>query len=123
FLFSDGPITISPRLASLLSDSKGFFNDVQLIDATLIINGINHTGYKIINIIRLLSCIDMDKSDSQPILSYLPNGPRKFNSIFFREDVTENFFMARCSEYNSCIVISNELRNLFIENNVTGLEL
>ncbi|QXN62123.1 hypothetical protein [Serratia fonticola] len=123
FCFSDGPIFISPRLVSLLLTNKGFSRDVQLLDAVVVINNLNYLGCKVINVIRSLSCIDMDRSDSQPILSYLPDGPRKFNEIVFKENLTEDFCIARCVEYKPCIVMSNALRDFFIENNVRGLKL
>lgn len=122
FYYSDGPIFISPRLASLISCHDVFRTDVQLIDATVSVNENKHQGYKIINILREVSCIDMDASESQPILSYLPNGPRKFSKIVFKENVIENFSMARCSEYKPCILISNEFKELLSNNNMKGIE-
>jgi hypothetical protein len=123
YFLSDGPDFISPRLATLLADNKDFLKDVQLLDANVVINGKNYSGFKVLNIIRMLSCIDMDKSDSVPILDYLPDGPKRFTQIVFRNDVTEDFYMARCLEYKYCIVISEKLRQFFIENNVKGIEL
>lgn len=123
FCFSDGPVFISPRLVSLLSNNKMFLRDAQLFDAVVVINNVSHLGYKVINVIRSLSCIDMERSDSQPILSYLPDGPKKFNKIVFKENLTEEFCIARCLEYKPCIVMSSALRDFFVENNVRGLEL
>ncbi|PIT22592.1 hypothetical protein BGI37_13960 [Snodgrassella alvi] len=71
----------------------------------------------------MLSCIDLDKSDSEPILDYLPDGPKYFNKIVFKEEVMENFYMARSLEYKSCIVISDKLKQFFIENNIKGIDL
>lgn len=122
FYYSDGPIFISPRLASLISCHDVFRTDVQLIDATVSVNETQHQGYKIINILREVSCIDMEASESQPILSYLPNGPRKFSKIVFKENVIEDFSMARCSEYKSCIIISNEFKEFLSKNNVKGID-
>ncbi|PIT14809.1 hypothetical protein [Snodgrassella alvi] len=123
YFLSDGPDFISPRLATLLADNKDFLKDVQLLDANVVINGKNYSGFKVLNILRMLSCIDMDKSDSVPILDHLPDGPKRFTQIVFRNDVIEDFYMARCLEYKYCVVISEKLRQLFIENNVKGIEL
>ncbi|PIT56270.1 hypothetical protein BHC44_01280 [Snodgrassella alvi] len=114
---------ISPRLATLLANNKDFLKDVQLLDANVIINGQKHSGFKVLNILRMLSCIDLDKSDSEPILDYLPDGPKYFNKIVFKEEVMENFYMARSLEYKSCIVISDKLKQFFIENNIKGIDL
>ncbi|MDV0597308.1 MULTISPECIES: imm11 family protein [unclassified Enterobacter] len=122
FYYSDGPIFISPRLASLISCHDVFRTDVQLIDATVSVNEIQHQGYKIINILREVSCIDMEASESQPILSYLPNGPRKFSKVVFQENVVENFSVARCSEYKSCIIVSNEFKKFLSNYDVKGIE-
>lgn len=101
FYYSDGPVFLSPRLSSLISYHDVFRTDVQLIDATVSINETQHRGYKIVNILREVSCIDMESSESQPILSYLPHGPRMFSKIVFKESVIEDFSMAKCSEYKS----------------------
>lgn len=122
FYFSDGPIFISPRLASLISCHEVFRTDVQLIDATVSLNETKYQGCKIINILREVSCIDMEASESQPILSCLPNGPRKFSKIVFKEGVIEDFSMARCSGYKSCIIISNEFKEFLSKSNVKGVD-
>lgn len=64
----------------------------------------------------------MEVSESQPILSYLPNGPRNFSKIVFKENVIEDFSMVRCSEYKSCIIISNEFKEFLSKNNVKGID-
>ncbi|WP_434133439.1 imm11 family protein [Enterobacter cloacae] len=120
--FSDGPVFISPRLTSLISCHDVFRTDVQLIDATVSLNETQLQGYKIINILREVSCIDMEASESQPILSYLPNGPRKFSKIVYKEKIIEDFSMARCSEYKSCIIISNEFKEFLSKNDVKGID-
>jgi hypothetical protein len=114
---------ISPRLATLLANNKDFLKDVQLLDANVIINGQNHSGFKVLNILRMLSCIDVDKSDSEPILSYLPDGPIWFTKIVFKQDIVEIFCMARTQEDKDCIVISDKLKQFFIENKVKGIDL
>lgn len=116
-------IIISPRLATLLTNNKYFLKDVQLLDIIVIIDGQNHSGFKALNILRILSCIDLNKSDSEPILDYLPDRPKYFNKIVFKEEVIENFYMARSLEYKSCIVISDKLKQFFIENNIKGIDL
>ncbi|WP_239367002.1 imm11 family protein, partial [Snodgrassella communis] len=118
-----GFIIISPRLANLLVNNKDFLKDVQLLDANVIINGQNHSGFKALNILRMLSCIDVDKSDSEPLLANLPDSPIWFTKIVFKQDIMENFCMARTQEDKDCIVISDKLKQFFIENNVKGIKL
>lgn len=123
FYFSDGPFFISPRLASLLSNNSNIMADVQLIDADVYVNKTNYHEYKIMNIIREVACIDMEKSESQPILSYLPNGPRKYNKIIFKEKISENLSIARCQEYKSAIIVSDKFKDFILNNNVKGIDL
>jgi hypothetical protein len=85
FCFSGGSDFISVKLANLLSGYKVFFKDVKCLDANVIINGQSNSDYNVLNIIHLLSCIDMHKSDSEPILNYLPNGSKKFHRIVFKK--------------------------------------
>ena len=123
FYFSDGPDFISPRLANLLSNNQDFLHDVQLIDATITVNGRSYSGYKVLNILRLISCIDMNKSEYVPLLESLPDGPKKFFEIVFKENIKEQFCMARCEESEGIIVISESLRQFFIKNKVKGIDL
>ncbi len=123
FYFSDGPDFISPRLANLLSNNQDFLHDVQLIDATITVNGRSYSGYKVLNILRLISCIDMNKSEYVPLLESLPDGPKKFFEIVFKKNIKEQFCMARCEESEGIIVISESLRQFFIKNKVKGIDL
>ena len=123
FYFSDGPKFISPRLANLLSNNQDFLHDVQLIDATITVNGHSYSGYKVLNILRLISCIDMNKSEYEPILDDYPDGPMRFFKIVFKEDINEQFCMARCEESEGRIVMSESLRQFFINNKVKGIDL
>ena len=79
---SDDPDFISPRLATLLENNEEFVKDVQLLDAIVIINGQSHYGFKVFNILRSISCMDMDKSESTPMLDSQPDGPRIFTKKF-----------------------------------------
>ena len=119
---SDGPRFISPRLATLLENNEEFVKDVQLLDATVIINGQSYDNFKVFNILRTLSSIiDTDKSESTPALDSMPDGPRLFTNIILRQDVTEDFWIARCLDYKSCIVISDKLKQFCIENNIKDI--
>lgn len=71
----------------------------------------------------MISCIDLNKSDSEPIIDYLPDGPKWFNKIVFKQDVIEDFYIARCKESHGHIVMSDKLRQFFIEKNVKGIDL
>ncbi|PIT50853.1 hypothetical protein BHC44_11945 [Snodgrassella alvi] len=123
FCSSCGFIIISPRLANLLANNKDFLKDVQLLDANVIINGQKYSGFKALNILRMLSCIDVDKSDSEPLLANLPDSPIWFTKIVFKQNIVEDFCMARCLESEEHIVISDKLRQFFIENEVKGIDL
>ena len=120
---SDGPDFISPRLATLLENNEEFVKEVQLLDATVIINGQSHYGFKVFNPLRSISCIDTDKSESMAMLTSQPDGPRLFTKIVLRQDITEDFWMARSEEAASCIVISDKLRQLLIDNHIKGINL
>ena len=117
---SDGPDFISPRLATLLENNEEFVKEVQLLDAVVIINGQSHYGFKVFNPLRSIPCIDTDKSESMPMLDSQPDGPRLFTKIVLRQDIIENFWMAKC-EGSSCIVISDKLKQFCIENNIKDI--
>lgn len=124
FLYTSGPNVISPRLFSILSSNKSILNDIQLIDASIILNdGQKLTGYKAVNITRSISAIDTERSPSRLLLTYLPNGPVFFEKIILRTNITEDFMMAKCNESHEIIVISDELKSILVKNQVSGLNL
>ena len=123
YYMSDGPDFISPKLTTLLENNDEFLKEVQLLDAIVIINGQSHYGFKVFNPLRFLSCMDMDKFESTPVLDSQPDGPRRFTKKVFRQDVTEDFWIVRCLEDSSCVMISDKLRQFFIDNHIKGINL
>ena len=123
YYMSDGPDFISPKLTTLLENNDEFLKEVQLFDAIVIINGQSHYGFKVFNPLRSISCIDTDKSESMAMLTSQPDGPKLFTKIVLRQDITEDFWMARSEEAASCIIISDKLRQLLIDNHIKGINL
>ena len=65
----------------------------------------------------------MNKSEYVPILDYLPDGPKKFYKTVLKENINEQFCMARCEESIGRIMMSESLRQFFIKNKVKGIDL
>jgi uncharacterized protein DUF1629 len=100
---SDGPQFVSPRFAGLLSSIAP--NDVQLFDAEVYVGDTRLEGYKVPNITHLAPCLDKEKSDYEPLLSYMPDGPIRINKIVYIPDCMGSHVIARLLEDNLTIIV------------------
>ncbi|UFI43849.1 imm11 family protein [Pseudomonas savastanoi] len=120
FFFSDGPNFISSRLHQLLLDAK--IMGVQFLDADIYMGGKKYDGYKVFNITSTLSVFDKEKSKSEPILSYLPDGPQKYTEIFLRDDIDMLVDVFRADEDFTTMLASARFKEICELNEVRGLE-
>ncbi|GLO11386.1 hypothetical protein PPUJ20005_53580 [Pseudomonas putida] len=74
FLYSDGPNLISPRLYELTRAEN--ISGVQYVDADLLIGEVSYAGYKVFNVIDKSPAFNLKESIGEPLLSYMPDGPK-----------------------------------------------
>lgn len=120
FLFSDGPNLISPRLYELMCQEG--ITGVQFVDAELVLGGVSHVGYKVFNVIDSSSAFDLQKSISEPLLSYMPDGPRWFSKIVLNDEAELSSDVVRAEEENATIIVSARVKSIFESNSVRGLQ-
>ncbi len=120
FFFSDGPNFISPRLYEIMI--KSAVTGVQYIDADLFLSGVRYDGYKVVNFTRRASAFDEEKSESEPLLSYLPEGPQKYTKVVLRSDLPYEFDMFRSEEDFTTILAVNRIKEIFEAHDVVGLK-
>ena len=120
FFFSDGPNLISPRLYELMI--KEGISGVQFIDAGLIVSGVSYAGYKIFNVVTRSAVFDLEKSESEPLLSYLPDGARWYSKIVLAEGANLPSDIVRAEEEIATIVVAARVKTIFEKNNICGLQ-
>lgn len=120
FFFSDGPNLISPRLHELMCQEG--ITGVQFVDADLVLGGKSHAGYKVFNVIGSSSAFDMQKSISEPLLSYMPDGPRWFTKIVLNDETELSSDVVRAEEESATIVVTARVKSIFESNSVRGLQ-
>lgn len=120
FLYSDGPNLISPRLYQLLAEAC--ITGVQFIDAQVIIAGQRYDGYKIFNVTSRAAVFDKDESIGEPLISYLPDGPKYYKKIVLNEGVELNFDIVRAAEQFTTIIASKKLAELCNSHEIIGLK-
>lgn len=120
FFFSDGPNFISPRFHQLLL--KAQVSGIQFLDADVFIAGKKYEGYKVFNVTSKHSVFDKEKSKSQPLLSYLPEGPQIYTEIVLRDDVDLVVDAFRAEEDFTTVLVSARVRELCELNKVRGLQ-
>lgn len=120
FFFSDGPNFISPKLYDLMIESQ--ISGVQFIDAGFYVNGKKYEGYKVINFTNRIAAFDEKNSKSEPLLSYIPDGPKKYTEIVLRSDLVFSLDMFRSSEDFTTILAVNRVKELFELNKIVGVQ-
>jgi hypothetical protein len=119
YLYSDGPDVISTRLADWLTDLCP--TDVQLIPATVFINGEEFEDYFIINILGREEAFDMTECVYVPLIKSLPDGPKKFKSIkLLDKNPSQEIF--RATESNSHIIVADRVVTALQKNSVVGVQ-
>ncbi len=109
---------VSPRLADFLMREVG--EDIQLIKARVIAKDGETDRYKLLNITRLVSCFDKDKSK----MLYLPEGHMYgFEYLVHKPGCMGSSHLARDAGYLGHIIVSDELAAKMRALNMPGISL
>lgn len=121
YLFSNGPDLISDRLANLLS-SHIEKNEVQIFPAKILKDNETISGFNVINYLKCEPAIDLANSTYKPLLSSMPDGPRKFlHTVLLDRDPNSDIF--RAAENIEEVMVSEKLRQLLEAHNIKGIKL
>ncbi|RMM92136.1 imm11 family protein [Pseudomonas savastanoi] len=120
FFFSDGPNFISPRFHKLLLEAN--VSGVQFFDANVYISGKKYEGYKFFIPTSRLSAFDKEKSKNEPLVSYLPDGPKIYTEIVLKDDVDIGVDIFRAEEDFTTILATARVKDLCEINKVRGLQ-
>lgn len=94
-------------------------DDVQVFDAPVYLkSGQKVEGYKIINPIRVIDCLDIEKSH----VDWNEDGTISFaNNIYIKEDKVGNHHIFRLKGYKYCVIVSDKLAKSLKGNNFKGI--
>ncbi|WP_205869977.1 hypothetical protein [Pseudomonas viridiflava] len=120
FLFSDGPNFISPRFHQLLLDCN--VTGVQFFDAKVYIGDAKYDGYKALNITSKSKAFDGSKSKSEPLLSYLPEGPKLYTEIVLKENIDPSGDIFRAEEDFTSMLAVARIKEICEANHICGLQ-
>ncbi|WP_074890383.1 imm11 family protein [Pseudomonas graminis] len=120
FLFSDGPNFISPRLYDILVSSN--ISGLQFIDADIYIKGKEYKGYKVVNTTNALAAFDSKNSKCEPLLSYIPDGPKKYTDIVLKKDISPAVDIFRAEEDFTVMLAVERVKQLFDSNQIVGVQ-
>lgn len=119
YLMSDGPDLVSPRLASVLTSVAP--QDVQLFGAEVSVGAIELEGYHVPNVIHLVSCLDKDRSDYEPLLSYMPDGPIRIRKAAYAPNGLRHHVVVRMLEDNQTIIVQDVLVSACRDEKIRGI--
>lgn len=100
---------VSTNVAQLLLEMCPV--DCQLIDTDVIADGEKLTGYKLVNAVHLVSCVNHQESDCV----YVPNADHimKFNRLRLKPGCLGSHHLARELDYKSYLYVSQRLKEAF----------
>lgn len=120
FFFSDGPNLISPRLHELMLQEN--ISGVQFVDAELIVSGVAHAGYKVFNVVDRSPAFNLIESESEPLLSYLPDGPKWYSKIVLDDGAKLSSDIVRAEEESATVVVTARVKAIFERSSIRGLK-
>lgn len=120
FFYSDGPNLISPRLYELMRAEN--ISGVQFVDADLLIGEVSYAGYKVFSVIDKSPALNLKESVSEPLLSYMPDGPRWFSKIVLDDEAILSSDVVRAEEESSVIVVAARVKSIFENGSVRGVQ-
>ena len=115
---SDLLLIVSQNLLNILI--KYCSNDFDYTEVKIITkNKASDKKYFLLNILNEIHVIDKDKSLFKTLRG--SNRILSFKKIVYNTDNIGNYHIARNADYHLHLLISNDLKNILIENNITGL--
>lgn len=120
FFYSDGPNLISPRLYELMRAEN--ISGVQFVDADLLIGEVSYAGYKVFNVIGKSPAFNLKESVSEPLLSYMPDGPKWFSKIVLDDEAILSSDVVRAEEESPVIVVTARVKSIFENSSVRGVQ-
>ena len=95
---------------------------VQYVDADLLIGEVSYAGYKVFSVIDKSPPSNLNESVSEPLLSYMPDGPRWFSKIVLDDEAILSSDVVRAEEESSVIVVAARVKSIFENGSVRGVQ-
>lgn len=99
---------VSDALASALKEKVG--DDLQLVRASLDCKDGEIRDYFLLNIIKLVKIVDLEKSEFVPIPG--STSPMSYNRAVMRDGVSAEFFMARDVNEVALVFLTEEMKEI-----------
>lgn len=84
-------------------------SDCQFISAVITStkSGEINDSFFVMNILNVIPCLDMEKSEYKPLLKSLPNGPIEVLSVKYVPNSLDGHHIARMKEYKGYIIVDD----------------
>lgn len=120
YLTSGGLILVSRKFENLLTkyakDYLQFF-DAQILNGNQLVS-----EFKILNITHMIQCVDVSRSSYEPLISYLPDGPKDFHKFYFDAKALNKATICRVLESPTTIVLGEKLVNGCLAAEIKGCD-
>lgn len=119
YLFSSGPDVISARLARLLFEQVAN-GEIQILPVVISNGDDEISGFGVVNYLKCEPAIDIKNSTFKPLISSMPNGPRKYlHTVLLDKKPIHDVF--RAEENREEIVVSDRLRQILESSRIKGV--
>ncbi len=117
---STGPDLVSREFRCFLE--KNVPDEVEFFDAAIVFGEQKLDGFSAINPVVKINCCDMVKSEFQ-LMNFDPNNPvYMFLYTVLLDEIPYGLNIVRCAENPNLIVVSDKIKNLFVECGLKGMK-
>lgn len=119
--FMGGPDLISEKFSKLIQLIAR--DDVQLIDAEIWLNDKRIDGFKVMNVLNKVNCIDMEKSVTRRMLKSDPSSPIVVDKpVFMDGSLTSNMIARAYEDVIKTTIVSESFIQACKDNGINGVE-
>lgn len=115
-----GGVLVSLKLKKLIEQLG---SDCQFIPAVITStkNGEINDTFFVMNVLNLVPCLDMEKSEYKPLLKSLPNGPIEVLSVKYVPNSLDGHHIVRMKEYKGYIIVDELFIKACKEEKIKGV--
>ncbi|MBE1555923.1 imm11 family protein [Sporosarcina limicola] len=115
-----GGALVSLKLKKLI---EGLGSDCQFIPTVITSTetGETNESFFVMNVLNVVSCLDMEKSEYRPLIKSLPDGPIKLLSIKYVPNSLNGHHIVRMKEYTGNIIVDDVFVKACKEEKIKGI--
>jgi hypothetical protein len=98
-------------------------HDCEFLPATIVSseNGIIENSFYVLNLLKVIECIDYSRSEVRPLIKNVPNSPIKIIVLYLNKENLQNVHICRMQESKSIIIVDETFADLCNKIGINGI--